>query len=224
MVKRLFQIILNKLGKNYEIDQSIPTAMFVSFLWIRFWMMFRGILFLQKKVFLGKGVKIFHAKNILFGKNVTIENHVIIDGFAKNIIKLGDHVKIGAYSSILCTSHMSKFGEGISIGANSAFGKYTEFGSGGGINIGKDVIAGSFISFHSENHNFKDKSKLIREQGVSNLGIEIGNNVWIGAKVTFLDGSKIGNNSVVAAGAVVSGVFPDNVVIGGVPAKILKEL
>jgi acetyltransferase-like isoleucine patch superfamily enzyme len=65
---------------------------------------------------------------------------------------------------------------------------------------------------------------LIREQGVTNKGIVIGNNVWIGAKVTFLDGCKIGNNSVVAAGAVVSGVFPDNVVIGGVPAKILKEL
>ena len=42
--------------------------------------------------------------------------------------------------------------------------------------------------------------------------------------MTFLDGSKIGNNSVVAAGAVVNGEFPDNVVIGGVPAKILKHI
>jgi acetyltransferase-like isoleucine patch superfamily enzyme len=179
---------------------------------------------LQKKVFLGKGVKIYNAKNILFGKNVTIENYVTIDGFAKNILFFGDQVKIGAYSTISCTSHMTKYGEGISIGANSAFGKYTEFGSAGGITIGSDVIAGSFISFHSENHNYKDKNKLIREQGVSNQGITIGNNVWIGAKATFLDGSKIGNNSVVAAGTVVNGVFPENVVIGGVPAKVLKEI
>lgn len=224
MVKRIFQNILIKLGKNYEIDQNIPTFLFITFFLKRFWMMFRGLIFLQKKVFLGKGVKIYNAKNILFGKNVTIENHVTIDGFAKNILFFGDHVKIGAYSTISCTSHMSKYGEGISIGANSAFGKYTEFGSAGGITIGSDVIAGSFISFHSENHNYKDKNKLIREQGVSNQGITIGNNVWIGAKVTFLDGSKIGNNSVVAAGTIVNGVFPENVVIGGVPAKVMKEI
>ena len=52
--------------------------------------------------------------------------------------------------------------------------------------------------------------------------ITIGNNCWIGAKVTILDGTKIGNGCIVAAGAVVKGIFPDNVIIGGVPAKILK--
>ena len=65
---------------------------------------------------------------------------------------------------------------------------------------------------------------MIREQGVTSKGIKIGNNVWIGAKATFLDGAIIGNNCVVAAGAVVNGIFPNNVIIGGVPAKILKEI
>ena len=55
-------------------------------------------------------------------------------------------------------------------------------------------------------------------------GITLGNNIWVGAKVTFLDGSQVGDNSVVAAGAVVKGVFPNNVIIGGVPAKILKVI
>ena len=94
----------------------------------------------------------------------------------------------------------------------------------GGIQIGNDVIAGSYISFHSENHVFDDTSLLIREQGVTSKGIQIGNNVWIGAKATFLDGAIVGNNSVVAAGAVVNGIFPDNVVLGGVPAKIIKTI
>jgi acetyltransferase-like isoleucine patch superfamily enzyme len=83
---------------------------------------------------------------------------------------------------------------------------------------------GSYISFHSENHNYEDTSKLIREQGVTSKGIKLGNNIWVGAKVTFLDGCQVGNNSVVAAGAVVNGIFPDNVVLGGVPAKILKSI
>lgn len=54
--------------------------------------------------------------------------------------------------------------------------------------------------------------------------IEIGNNVWIGNRATLLAGTKIGKNSVVAAGAIVKGVFPPDVLIGGVPAKILKQI
>ena len=50
-----------------------------------------------------------------------------------------------------------------------------------------------------------------------------GSNCWIGSKVTFLDGVKIGQGCVVAAGSVVTKSFPDFSVIGGVPAKMLKE-
>jgi len=224
MIKSLFQKLLNKAGKKYTLDPLIPSSLLVTNLLHRLIMMCRGYFWLYKKVFLGKGCQINNKRNIVFGNNITIENNVGIDGYAKNKLFFGNNVKIGAYSWISCTSHLSKYGEGISIGNNSAFGRFTEFGAAGGIQIGNDVIAGSYISFHSENHNFEDTSTLIREQGVTSKGIIIGNNVWIGAKVTFLDGSIIGNNCVVAAGAVVNGVFPDNTVIGGVPAKIIKTI
>ncbi len=54
--------------------------------------------------------------------------------------------------------------------------------------------------------------------------IEIGRNVWIGNNVQFLKNSGIGDNGIVGAGAVVTKVFPANVVIGGVPAKIIRKL
>ena len=76
---------------------------------------------------------------------------------------------------------------------------------------------------HSENHNFEDINKPIRLQGVNHKGIKIGNNCWIGAKATILDGAEIGDGCVIAAGAVVRGKFPNNVVIAGVPAKIVKR-
>lgn len=224
MIQALFQKLLIKAGKNYTIDPEIPSGLFVKNITRRLVMMLRGYFFLYQKVFLGKNCHISNKPNLLFRKNVTIENNVTIDGYAKNKLIFGDNVKIGAYSLVTCTSHLSKYGEGLTIGNNSAFGRFTEFGAAGGIEIGNDVIAGSYISFHSENHNFSDNSKLIREQGVTSKGIKIGNNVWIGVKATFLDGSIIGDNCVVAAGAVVNGEFPNNVVIGGIPAKILKEI
>jgi acetyltransferase-like isoleucine patch superfamily enzyme len=224
MIQTLFQKLLKNAGKNYTIDSEIPSGLFIKNLIKRLVMLLRGYFFLYQKVFLGKNCNISHKPNILFRKNVTIENDVTIDGYAKNKLIFGDNVKVGAYSLVSCTSHLSKYGVGLTIGNNSAFGRFTEFGAAGGIEIGNDVIAGSYISFHSENHNFSDSSLLIRDQGVTSKGIKIGNNVWIGAKATFLDGSIIGNNCVVAAGAVVNGIFPNNVIIGGVPAKILKEI
>jgi len=224
MIKNIFQKLLNRAGKNYTIDPNIPQKLLVSNLLTRLISLLRGYVFFQRKIFIGKGCVISNKNNIVFGKNVTIEKKCDIDGYAIKKLRFGNNVKIGAYSFISCTSHLSKYGKGLEIGNNSACGRFTEFGAAGGIEIGNDVIMGSYISFHSENHNFLDTSKLIREQGVTSQGIKIGNNVWIGAKATFLDGAIVGNNCVVAAGAVVNAVFPDNVVIGGIPAKILKNI
>lgn len=224
MIKQLFQKLLNNSGKNYEIDPRIPPKLILQVLTKRALMLLRGYIKTGKKVFVGKNTKIFNSKNIVFGKSVTIDNYTIIDGFSSEKIILGDCVKIGAFSNLSSTSHLSKYGKGLKMGNNSAIGDYTQFGAAGGIEIGDDVIMGSYISFHSENHNYADNSKLIREQGVTSKGIKIGNNVWVGAKVTFLDGCEVGNNSVVAAGAVVNGIYPDNSIIGGVPAKILKAI
>lgn len=224
MIKKIFQKLLLRSGKQYKIDESIPASLFAETLFNRGVMMLRGLFKVHQKVFLGRNCTIKNKGNIQFGRNVTIDKYTTIDGYASEKLVFGDCARIGAYSLITCTSHFSKYGKGIKIGSNTAIGQFSEFGAAGGIVIGNDVIMGSYISFHSENHNFNDKTRLIREQGVTNKGIILGNNIWVGAKVTFLDGCAVGNNCVIAAGAVVNGIFPDNVVIGGVPAKILKPI
>lgn len=224
MIRTTFQKLLLRAGKTYTLDPDIPNSLIWRTIIRRSVMLLRGLLKTGSKVYVGANCTILNVSNISFGKSVTIDKYSTIDGYAKEKIFLGDCVKIGAFSNLSCTSHLSKYGKGLKIGNNSAVGDYTQFGAAGGIEIGNDVIMGSYISFHSENHNFSNKEVLIREQGVSSLGIKIGNNVWVGAKVTFLDGCSVGNNSVVAAGAVVNGQYPDNSVIGGVPAKVLKSL
>ena len=224
MLKKTLQNILKKKGKTYEIDSNIPDGLIFYTFKTRMFMLLRGFLFLRKKVFLGADVKILNKSNFDFGHNVTIEAHSIIDGYSSRRIILGNNAKIGMYSKLLSTSHLATYGKGLIMGNNSAVGDFCHFGAPGGITIGNDVIMGSFVSFHSENHNFQDTSKLIREQGVNSKGITLGNNIWVGARVTFLDGCEVGDNSVVAAGAVVNGIFPANSVIGGVPAKVIKAI
>ena len=224
MLKKTLQNILKKKGKTYEIDSNIPDGLIFYTFKTRMFMLLRGLLFLRKKVFLGADVKILNKSNFDFGHNVTIEAHSIIDGYSSRKITLGNNAKIGMYSKLLSTSHLATYGKGLIMGNNSAVGDFCHFGAPGGITIGNDVIMGSFVSFHSENHNFQDTSKLIREQGVNSKGIILGNNIWVGARVTFLDGCEVGDNSVVAAGAVVNGIFPANSVIGGVPAKVIKAI
>lgn len=224
MIKNIFQKLLQQSGKQYTIDPDLPGGLIYSTIFGRVVMLARGYLGFGRKVYLGHSCSISNKRGVIIGPNSTIEHHTVIDGYARDKVIIGSNCKIGAYSLVTCTSHFSKYGAGLKMGDNSAVGRFTEFGAAGGITIGSDVIMGSYVSFHSENHNFSDTTKLIREQGVTSKGIVIGNNVWVGAKATFLDGSIVGNHCVVAAGAVVNGVFPDYSVVGGIPAKIIKQI
>jgi acetyltransferase-like isoleucine patch superfamily enzyme len=224
MLRQVFNKLLVLFGKKYIVNDAVSNKQLRQVLFKRFLMLFRGIVKIRGGVFLGKKVKINNLNNFSFGPNCTIEDYVVFDCFAQEKVSIGSGVKIGAYTMISITSHLEHIGKGLKIGSNSSVGEFSYFGCAGGVEIGDDVIMGQYISFHSQNHNYEDKTKKIRLQGVNSKGIFLGNNIWVGSKVTFLDGAFVGDNSVVAAGAVVSGHFPPNVVIGGVPAKILKQL
>ena len=103
-------------------------------------------------------------------------------------------------------------------------GEFAYLGGAGGLTIGADCIIGQYLSCHPENHHFDNPNELIRLQGVERKGIEIGNNCWIGAKVTILDGVTIGEHCVIAAGAVVSKSVPAYSIVGGVPAKVIRSI
>lgn len=62
------------------------------------------------------------------------------------------------------------------------------------------------------------------ESGYIESDIVLKEGVWVGANSTILRGTVVGKNSVIAAGSVVRGVFPENVIVGGIPARIIKEL
>lgn len=209
-------------GRPIVVDHNLPFSYLISTLWSYLVVYLRG-LFVKPSVLIYGGVCIRARSKLRLGNGTVIKEGAYLDAMGLEGMFFGDRVSIGAFCRISVTGSLSSLGKGIWIGEDSAIGDFSHIGGAGGVVIGRDTIAGAYLSIHPENHNFADPHTPIRLQGVNRQGVEIGDNCWLGAKVTILDGTKIGNGCVVAAGAVVRGVFPDNVIIGGVPAKILRK-
>ena len=90
------------------------------------------------------------------------------------------------------------------------------------VRIGDNVMIGPNTLITTVGHPLNPMGRR-KHLGIA-TPVTIGNDVWIGGNVTILPGVNIGNNVVIAAGAVVTKDVPDNSLIGGIPAKIIKEL
>jgi len=218
-----------KREPDYSLDSQIDGLDVLQILFRRMILVMRGSffkIFLKKSkgfLFLGSHVSIKHPQYMEIGRGVTIEDHVLIDSLSVNGIQLGDNVKVARLSTIECTGVIKNLGVGLSIGNNSAIGAYSYLGAQGGIRIGENVIMGPRVNFHSENHNYSDLTIPIRLQGESRIGITVEDNCWIGAGCILLDGAYVEQGSIIASGSVVNKRFPAYSVLGGVPARILKQ-
>ena len=150
----------------------------------------------------GSGSKIYHSvrmdtppyRRFWLGRHSVIESFCCINN-AVGDVTIGDYTRIGIHNTII-----------------------------GPVCIGNHVNLAQGITITALNHNFEDASTRIDEQGISTKPVVIGDDVWIGANAVILPGVTIGSHCVVAAGAVVTKDVPDNCVVGGVPAKVIKKI
>lgn len=114
----------------------------------------------------------------------------------------------------------TNFGQFIRLGKNVFINHNCSFLDIGGITIEDDVQIGPSVKLTSENHPLDpaDRKTVLLQP------ILIKRNAWIGAGATILPGVTVGENAVVAAGAVVSRDVPPNTVVAGIPAKVVKTL
>lgn len=210
--------------RELNLDDTVTNSYLLSLICRYITGFFRGLIKLRKFVPVGDSVRFYSKSSIYISDGVSFGNNILIDGLSKNGVSIGISSSIGSYSIIKASGTISSIGQGICIGSNVGIGEFAHIGGAGGVKIGDDTIIGPYFSTHPENHIFENLDVLIRNQGVTRKGICVGSNCWIGAKVTLLDGCDIGSGCVVAAGSVVKGCFPNNVIIGGVPAKIIKKI
>lgn len=150
----------------------------------------------------GRGSKIYRSvrmdtppyRRFSIGRNSVVESFCCINNAVGDVV-IGDYTRIGLHNTII-----------------------------GPVTIGHHVNLAQNITVTALNHNFTDTAQRIDEQGVSTNPIVISDDVWIGANAVILPGVTIGCHAVVAAGAVVTENVPSRCVVGGVPAKIIKQL
>jgi acetyltransferase-like isoleucine patch superfamily enzyme len=164
---------------------------------------FANQIHLHNGVFLDQGVYL-HAcpKGIEIGENTLVMHGAILHVY--NFRDLPDaHIRIGQ---------------------NSLIGEHTVIRGQGGVCIGDNVYTSPFTQIIAVNHVFDDPNTPFTEQGITAQGINIEDDVWIGSGAVIVDGVTIGKGAVIAAGAVVNKDVAPHVVVGGVPAKVIKMI
>lgn len=167
---------------------------------------------------LGKNKKIIFGKGTQINKNCTIEGN---NSFGNETIFFNSYIGFGSYISKNCRLNKIKIGKFCSIGQNvkNSIGRHPT-----------NLFVSTHPSFFStkkqagfsfvKNNLFNEHLYVDHEKKFFNL---IGNDVWIGNDVTIFDGVRIGDGSIIANGAIVTkDVEPYNIV-GGVPAKLIKQ-
>jgi acetyltransferase-like isoleucine patch superfamily enzyme len=149
---------------------------------------------------------------VFIAPNVRFE---VREGYGRMVI--GPYVHFGEGARIRAHEGTLRIGAKSVIGIRNTINTYLDISIGEACLLGDDVYVCDF------DHRTEDLTVPIKDQGIVKTPVRIGDDVWIGTKVTVLRGTDLGPGSVVAAGAVVRGSCPPRSVIGGVPARVLRS-
>ena len=173
-----------------------------------------------RKVVFGYGLTFRHAHKISLGDNCFIDDFSMLDakGEANNGITLGDGVFIGRGTKVYC-----KNGD-IELGARTNVSSFCTLYSNNSLKIGAGCMIGAYSYILSGGeYDWRDPTPYAEQSGMCTKGpLTIGDDCWIGTRVTILDGAQsVGDRALVAACALVNKPVPARTIVGGVPAKVL---
>jgi len=146
-----------------------------------------------------------------------------------------EHISIGASSLIAPNVTMSvgmapgqplpsgAISPVLRIGDRALIGRGSHLVAHQSVVIGDDVITGPNCYVTDQNHVYADPATPIGRQWPANDPVEIGPGSWLGSGAVILPGTRLGRNTVVGAGSVVRGAFPDHVVLAGIPARVVRR-
>jgi acetyltransferase-like isoleucine patch superfamily enzyme len=185
--------------------------------------LYRLILKMDGVAVIEKGVRLRFADRIRLGRNVYLDQSVYLHACPEGIT-IGDNSLV-MHGSVLHVYNFRHLPHAfIRIGQDSLIGELNVLRGQGGITIGDRVYTSPLVQILAVNHVYSDPTQPFVEQGITAEGIVVEDDVWIGGGVVITDGVRIGRGAVVAAGAVVTRDVPPHTLVGGVPARVLREI
>lgn len=185
--------------------------------------LYRLILRMNGMAAIENGVRLRFANHITLERGVYLDQGVYLHACPRGIY-IGEN-SIVMHGAVL---HVYNFrglpNSGITIGRNSLIGEYSVIRGQGGVTIGDRVYTSPFTQILAVNHVYSDHRRPFVDQGITAEGIVIEDDVWLGAGAIITDGVRVGKGAVVAAGAVVTKDVPPHTVVGGVPARQIKDI
>ncbi|WP_150282115.1 acyltransferase, partial [Salipiger aestuarii] len=175
----------------------------------------RGVVF-------GRNVTLRHPHKIRLGNRVIIDDNVMLDakGASNAGIAIANDCFVGRNSILSCKDGDIDVGERANIGFNA------EIFSCSKVRIGADNLISAYTYVvgggnYDLNRFDKTINRSLREDRAR--GIVLSDNIWVGTHSVLMDGVTIGTGTAVAAGSVVTGPIPPDVIAGGTPARVLRE-
>jgi acetyltransferase-like isoleucine patch superfamily enzyme len=110
----------------------------------------------------------------------------------------------------------------ISIGAKSVLGQECTISAYQHVSIGRECVIADRVMLIDFDHGVVEVERPIRLQGIYKRDVRVGNNVWIGYGACILRGVTVGDNAVIGTNAVVTRDVPENAVVAGVPARVIR--
>jgi acetyltransferase-like isoleucine patch superfamily enzyme len=178
---------------------------------------------LGKNVVLGRNVTFRHPGKIRIGDNVVIDDNCMIDakGSSNRGITIGNGVFIGRNSTLYCKNGNIELHDNVNIGVNCTLASTHKLVVGQNTRIAGYAYLISGGDWDYDNPTVKMIDQLAP---VSKGPLVIASDCWLGARVTVLDGARIGEGSVIGAGSVVSTAIPQSCLALGTPARVVKQL
>jgi acetyltransferase-like isoleucine patch superfamily enzyme len=140
----------------------------------------------------------------------------------KSQVQLSNRISFGRGSVVKPFAVIQTQSGAIRIGRNCAISSFDHISTGTmDVVIGDHVRLAPSVTILGGSRNFKKRDVLIVDQGSTNVGTTIGNDVLIGANVVVLPGCNIGDGAVVGAGSVVTNEVPPYAIVAGTPARIV---
>lgn len=184
---------------------------------------YRAIMHMEGLVAIEDGVRIRFADQIRLAKGVYIDQGVYLHACPGGI-EIGEDTLVMHHAELHVYNFRNLSQSRIVIGRESLIGESCVIRGTGGVEIGNRVFLSPMVHIYSNNHVFDNPDVCFVDQGITTQGVTIEDECWIGAQAVILDGVTIGRRSVVAAGAVVNRDVPPHSLVGGVPARVIRDL